>query len=263
MFIFFFAKFIKLKDYSMKRILLICFVCAISHNTIAQLPGQVAVGISEDGVSLPFPSSDYAQIVALSSAEVREVYNKEIKTPVDGSPYLYDSWFNQSKIYFKDKVYNISSFNYNVYSDRFEAKLSKDSVLIINPDGVNKVVMNNKTFERYYDPETQKNYYFEQLIKFDHYILVKKYTKKVKSGSVNPLTKQKLTNDILVQDEHFYLNDVNNENDLRVIKLNKSEILSRINKEHLEQVKSFVKEKGLNYKDEKDIIKIITYYNSL
>ncbi|RIA10482.1 hypothetical protein OE09_2347 [Flavobacteriaceae bacterium MAR_2010_72] len=244
----------------MRRNLLFCFLCAIGSNAIAQLAGQTAVGISEDAMSLPFPRSDYAQIVALSSAEVREVYNKELKTPVDGSPYLYDTWFNQSKVYFRDKVYNISSFNYNVYSDRFEAKLSKDSVLIINPEGVNKVVINNKTFERYYDPETQLNSYFEQLIKFNNYWLLKKYTKKVKSGSVNPLTKQKLTNDALVQDEVFYLS---NENKLKVIKLNKSDIQSLFKKEHLEHVKNFVKNQGLNYKDEDDIKKIITYYNSL
>jgi hypothetical protein len=242
----------------MKCIFLFCSLFIISYNLIAQL----AAPVSEDALSLPFPRSDYAQIVALSSGEVRDVYNKRTNTKVDGSPYLYDTWFNHSKIFFQDKVYTISTFNYNIFSDRFEAKLSKDSVFVIDPLNIKKVIINERVFNHYQDPESKKNAYFEELIDFDNYRMLRKYSIKTKSGTLNPLTREKLSNDKLVKIEDYYITDLNN-NSFKKLKLKKLAFEALINKENLNKINKFIKDNDLKYTDIYDIIKILKYYNSL
>jgi len=181
---------------------------------------------------------------------------------VDGSPYLFKTWNNPSKIYYSDKVYIISSFNYNIYSERFESKLSEDSILIINPRNIQNILINDKLFGRYLDPEFQRNSYFEEIIKFEDKLLLKKYIVKIKKGSLNPLTKEKLTNDALIVDEIYYLCDLKDMS-LKKIKLKKSTILSLVKEESKEELNGFVKTNKLNYNDIDDIKKIVQFYNTL
>ncbi len=61
------------------------------------------------------------------------------KTDIKGSPYLYDSWVNGGKVFLSNKVISIKSFNYNIKFERFEAKISKDSVFAVDPQGVKKI----------------------------------------------------------------------------------------------------------------------------
>lgn len=189
--------------------------------------------------------------------------NDRNQPSVDGSPYLFKSWNNLSKIYYDDRVYVISNFNYNIYSERFEAKLSDDSILIINPRNVKSILINDKTFGRYLDPEYQRNSYFEEIAKFDSdQLLLKKYAVKIKEGPRNPLTKVKLTNDKLIRDDIFYLCNLK-DNSLKKIKLKNSTVQSLFRKEVLEDVKVFVEENSLNYRDPDDIKKMVQHYNTL
>lgn len=182
---------------------------------------------------------------------------------VDGSTYLFKSWNNSSKIFIGDKVYILNSFNYNIYSERFEMKLTEDSIFIVNPGRVEKILINNRIFRRYLDPEFQRNSYFEEIVKFDNdNLLLKKHILKIKQGSTNPLTKEKLTNDCLVMDETYYLCDLR-DNSLKKIKLKKSVIFSLVEEDDLDDIKGFVRKHKLNYKDVDDIKKIVQYYHSL
>lgn len=193
-----------------------------------------------------------------------EVGNDGNGPKVDGSPYLYKSWKNPSKIFYGDKVYTVPIFNYNIYSERFEAKLSEDSLFIINTRDLKKIIINDKVFGRYLDPEFQRNSYFEEIIKIDDdNLLLKKYTIKIMPGPTNPLTKEKLGNDRLIQGANYYICDLKDEDKLKKIKLKRSTILSLFQSENVKSVRDYVKDNGLNYNRENDIKTIIRYYNSL
>ena len=60
----------------------------------------------------------------------------------------------------------------------------------------------------------------------------------------------------------FYLCNIK-DNTLKKIKLKKSSIQSLFRKEVLENVKAFVEENSLNYRDPDDIKKIVQHYNTL
>ena len=183
---------------------------------------------------------------------------------VDGSPYLFKSWNNPSKIVYGDKVYIVAIFNYNIYSERFEAKLSEDSLFIINPRDIKKVIINGKVFGRYLDPDFYRNSYFEEIAKInDDNLLLKKYTVKIMPGPINPLTKEKLGNDRLVKGENYYICDLKDENKLKKIKLKKSTVQSLFNKEVLGEIKKYVNNNDLNYRNPEDVKKILQFYNTL
>ena len=230
------------------------------NSTVNGLP--VSDMYSEDALLLPYPKSDYTQILGLRSDNLREIYNKNLKNGVDGSPYLYESWDNSSKIFYKDKIYSINTLNYNLYADRFEAKLSLDSVFALNPESVKKVILNNRVFREYLEPESQISGYYEELGDFEGYRLLRKYSVKVKDAPVNPLTNVKVSNDELVQSEVFYIIDLTT-NNLNKIKLKKSDIEPLFKKEKLNSLNKFVKANHLKYNDTDDIGKIIRHYNTL
>ena len=254
----------------MRKSLLLGLVLTIFFNLLygqrepVVLPnGQLSSQIyREDDLLLPFPKSDYSQIVGLRSDKLREVYNAKSNTKVDGSPYLYESWNNGSKIYYKDKIYSLESLNYNIYADQFEAKISSDTVFVFNSENVKKVVIKNKVFTRYHRLDSQNNGYYEELVDFDGYRILRKYNTKIKDGATNPLTKIKLSNDELIKFETYYIFNMNNDS-LIEIKLKKSTFEVLFEKNKLNELNKFIKGNNLKYNEINDIVRIIGHYNSL
>lgn len=217
---------------------------------------------AQDGISLPFTNSDYVQIPGLSSMEQKEAMGKKKDKPLVGSPYLFSNWLNESQIFFNDKIYKFNLFNYNVYSERFEAKVAEDSVFIINPGQVDKVIIRNRQFKRYVDPEFQRNSYFEQIAQTGDYQILRKYFTKIREGSVNPLTKEHDGSPELLQYEVYYL--LNGEStDLQKFKLGKSSVMNLMDKQYYKDVNSFIKLNKLKFRNIEDVAKIIKYYDAI
>jgi hypothetical protein len=226
----------------------------------ATLPnGQV---YHEDILILPLPKSDYSQIVGLTSMEYRNVSKTKANSAVTGSPYLFENWNNLTKVFFRDKIYSLKSCNYNIYEDHFEAKLTQDSVFVFNSWNIKKIIVNNHVFSLYPDFESQKDSYFEELIDFDNHRILSKHKIKVMSGSINPLTKEKLIDDEFIKKEDYYLYDLN-DNTLTQINLNKSSVQSLFSKDKLDHINKFVKDYHLKYNKVNDVVKMLQYYNTL
>tara|TARA_R110002073_G_scaffold336208_1_gene530873 strand:- start:16367 stop:17068 length:702 start_codon:yes stop_codon:yes gene_type:complete len=207
-------------------------------------------------------SSDYQEIVGLSTIDVQSMAKKNALNKVEGSPYLYESWANESKLFFNGKVYNFTFFNYNMYADRFEAKIAADSVFVINANNVEKVEINNLHFKRFYDSELRRDSYFEELIDFKGYKLLKKHTVKIRKGTVNSLTKVKMNPDSLVPEVWFYSFHKATKN-LNKIKLKKKSILSLIDERNQNEVSKYVKNNRQSYSNTEDVLKILQFYNTL
>lgn len=187
--------------------------------------------------------------------------DKDEKT-IEGSPYLYQTWDNESKVYFDEKAYTFNAFNYNVHADQFEAKVSEDTVFIVNSTGVDKVVLKNRVFRRYLDPKSQQNSYFEEIIKSKDFLLLRKYSTKIRKAEVNPLTKTPKGPPELIREENFYV--IKGEsNQLEKINFKKSSVLDLIDKKVVKEVQTYVKENRLKYNNLEDVTSILKYYNTL
>jgi hypothetical protein len=186
----------------------------------------------------------------------------ENKKTTEGSPYLYETWDNESKVYFENKAYIFKACNYNAHVGQFEAKVSKDSVFVINPSGVDKVVLKNRVFRRYLDPESQRSIYFEEIIKSKDLLLLRKFITKIKKAEVNPLTKTPMGLPVLKLEEDFYVLK-GESTQLEKIAFKKSAVLDVVDKNFTKEVQSYVKENGLKYNNLEDVTSILAYYNTL
>lgn len=186
----------------------------------------------------------------------------ENKKTTEGSPYLYETWDNESKVYFEEKAYIFKACNYNAHVGQFEAKVTKDSVFVINPTGVDKVVLRNRVFKQYLDPETQRNIYFEEIIKSKDFLLLRKYSTIIKKAEVNPLTKTPMGLPVLELEEEFYVLK-GESSQMEKINFKKSSILDLIDKNFVKEVQSYVKENRLKYNNLEDVTSILKFYNTL
>jgi len=190
------------------------------------------------------------------------VKNLKVEDPIEGNPYLFENWNNQARIYKGNKIYRIGSFNYNIAKERFEAKLSEDSVLVISTGGVKKIELNDVVLKPHYDIEFYKFNFFEELDSINGSIILKKHVIKILQGSFNPMTKTRITSDKYIHEEHLYL--LNDEKKPLVrLKLKKSKILGLMNSKEKTKVNEFAKKNKLRFSKVSDVQRIIKFYNSL
>lgn len=175
--------------------------------------------------------------------------NKNIK----GSNYLFEKWENFANIYSDNgNVFRITNLNYNIKSKKLEAKISNDSVFQFNTEGISKVRIMNSTF-KLIDSEFMKEL---MTGKVGLYI---KYSLKTKDAVFNPLTHDELTPEEVIKVEDYLILVEGKSFD---IKLKKGDILKCL-KDKEKEVKDFVKRNKLSFSNEKDVVKILGYYNSL
>lgn len=175
--------------------------------------------------------------------------NKNIK----GSNYLFEKWENFANIYSDNgNVFRITNLNYNIKSKKLEAKISNDSVFQFNTEGISKVRIMNSTF-KLIDSEFMKEL---MTGKVGLYI---KYSLKTKDAVFNPLTHDELTPEEIIKVENYLIQVEGKSFD---IKLKKGDILKCL-KDKEKEVKDFVKRNKLSFSNEKDVVKILGYYNSL
>lgn len=190
------------------------------------------------------------------------VKNNTVSEPIKGSPYLFETWNNDSKIFTNDRIYKISSLNFNIAKERFEAKFSEDSVLVISTSNINKIVINNIVLKPYYDNESDRFTFFEEVGHITNGKILKKYVVKIKEGNFNPMTQKKISPDRYVNEEYLYVAD-NETKILKRLKLKKSAILNLIDPENKQEILEFVKRNKLKYSNISDVYRILDYQKSI
>lgn len=182
---------------------------------------------------------------------------------VEGSNYLFNNWANMASIYASDKKgYKIPKVNFNVKFNRFEANLSdgsKDSIFAFNSKSIDKVVVNNQEFVRKSVEGKGSNYFLELIQQGDKMSLLKAYSAVIVPGNVNPMTQKKLNEDKISINSSYY---VDRDGSLEEIKLKKSTVL-KLMSDKKDELKSFLSENKLSFKEDNDIKKIFSYYNSI
>jgi hypothetical protein len=147
-------------------------------------------------------------------------------------------------------------------NQRFEAKFSEDSVLIINTTKIKKIVIRDKTFNRFELKDNTSNPFFEVIGRFDNSILLKKYNLIIKEGSFNPMTQKMIRPSEYIIKEEYFIANLDGTN-VKETKLKKSTILKLFDEMKQEKVQEYADENHLNFKDEQDVQRIFKYTNTL
>ena len=217
------------------------------------------------GANIGFGSKNSRSFLGLNIIEHgRGINNTENSANIEGSKYLFKSWENKSKIWLNDNVFNLDSVNYNLENQRFEIKLSKDSIFIISPDkNIKMLEINFHLFKTYYNSRLGRNSFYEVLGENDNYSLLSNNYLKVEEGAIDPLTKTQITPKKYVPEKDYFVLIHNNTDQIINIKLKKSEILKLIDVSYENEFKNFVKKHRLKYNQISDVSKMLEYYYSI
>ncbi|MFB9054397.1 hypothetical protein ACFFVB_15015 [Formosa undariae] len=240
----------------MKYIIILLFSGFISTTISAQTNTNTMVDASNEHQVSALPITAGATI---------STYNVNKSSDIKGSIYLYDDWYNDGKIFFSNnaKAYSLPTSNFNIQSRRFEMKYAKDSLFVINSSHIDKIIIRDKTFKLFKDPDYNSNALFEEIFSSDDILLVKKYKLAVNEGQVNHMTGRKLSPDKYIKKEIYYISKHPEQEDFNEVNFNKKLVYSLVDKDNQDKVKAFYKEKNLSYKDENDLKILLNYSKSL
>lgn len=179
--------------------------------------------------------------------------------PIDGTVHVFKSWDNNAIIQttsgmtlrLKDNI------NLNARRNVFESKIGVDSVFTFDFTNIEKMVVNNKTYKNVFSPVEGGYRLFEVVVETKDFAIYKDYRVDIKQGNPNPMLAQ--TNDKYLMKDTFY---VKKGKSFKKFKLKKSSFL-KLAGSKADKLEEFASKNKLNFKDNKDLEKIASYYGTL
>lgn len=172
------------------------------------------------------------------------------KKGIDGSVFLYDSWNNNGSVYLDKKVFKLSNINYHVDRSSFMTKIENDSIFIFDFDLVDKIVVNKKTFKRFYHAKEGTHKVFEIVHQGKDFSLLKHYTVELVEGSPNPMLGRPRSK--IKHNSRYY---IEKKGVIQDFKLKKSSVLGLLDSDNATSMKSYMERYDLSYKKEADLQK--------
>ena len=181
-------------------------------------------------------------------------------TPTEGTIYLFDNW-EQSAIVHRvlDDKFLVKRVNFNLNKMSFDAKISEsEDVLSFSFDGIDKIEIDNKVFKNIL--HNKSNRIFQIFYSDDNVKFMKGFDIKLIKASKDPMVNR--PNDKYVKSESYFLM---NKGVITRIKLKKKAIYKtlELNKGEISNIDAFIKSASISLKKEQDIIKLLTYLNSI
>lgn len=184
---------------------------------------------------------------------------------IQGSPYANES-FIAGNIYKDDKqVFEDVLLRYNIFSDEIEIKKDANSAeevydaLLKDPDTFVKIKDNIYVFVPF-EGSIEKGHYFRIVSEETNFDLYQKSEVSFKSPFYARTTYERDRPASFDQEHTYYI--VDKAGKFYELPDSKSKIIKVMSKKEKE-VKSFIKKNKLNFKEEKDLLKLVKYYNSL
>ena len=181
-------------------------------------------------------------------------------TPTEGTIYLFDNWEQSAVVHrILDDKFLVKRVNFNLNKMSFDAKITEsEDVLSFSFDGIDKVEINNRVFKNIL--YNKSNRIFEIFYSDDNVKFMKGFQIKLIKASKDPMVNR--PNDKYVKSESYYLM---NKEVITKIKLKKKVIYKTLdlNKGDISNLESFIKSTSISTKNEQDIIKLLTYLNSI
>ena len=186
------------------------------------------------------------------------VYNPP--RPIDGTVYLFDSWDNNTFIVTnaQEKPFSLASnINFNAKRNAFESKIDSETIFTFDFTNIEKIVINNRTFKNIYSPVDGGYRVFEVIAESKDFEIYKDYTIDIREGNPNPLLAR--ANDKYIMRDSYY---VKKGKSFKKLRLKKSDILKAAGSKS-SVVEQYAKDNNLNFKNERDLQKIVSYYRTL
>jgi hypothetical protein len=184
-------------------------------------------------------------------------YNQPNKV-VLGSAYLFDEWNNNGEIQtLTGERFLVRNINLNISRNAFEAKINdNDSIFSFNFNNIDQIIINEKKYKNYFSNGDNRVY---QVIYNDkNFSLLKGFSVKLVTSSGNPMVNR--SNDKYVKKREYFFRNVN-DNLIESFRLNKRSLNKVIQNSPkvLATVLAYIELNDLSYKNELDVVQILTF----
>jgi hypothetical protein len=184
-------------------------------------------------------------------------YNQPNKV-VLGSAYLFDEWNNNGEIQtLTGERFLVRNINLNISRNAFEAKINdNDSIFSFNFNNIDQIIINEKKYKNYFSNGDNRVY---QVIYNDkNFSLLKGFSVKLVTSSGNPMVNR--SNDKYVKKREYFFRKVN-DNLIDSFRLNKRSLNKVIQNspKGLATVLAYIELNDLSYKNELDVVQILTF----
>ena len=173
-----------------------------------------------------------------------------------GSVYLFDEWNNSAEIHtLADERFLVRNINLNINRNAFEAKLTgSDSLFSFNFNNIKQIVINDKIYKNYYYNDDNRVY--EIIYETEKFSIMKGFSVKLVKGHYNPMVR--ISNDKYAKFSSYF---IKLNNSIKPFKLKKKSVINLLSadKNNISRLESYVSNKNLSYKREKDVVQILDY----
>ncbi|WP_223558173.1 hypothetical protein [Chryseobacterium lathyri] len=179
----------------------------------------------------------------------------------DGSPYVNGNGFK--KVSISGYSNNVPDLRYNAFSDEMEFLNGKDTYSANKENGQIIKFVDGKVYECLnYNLEGKDKFgYLVQLVNNpEKYSLYKREKIELLKGEKSPNGITKDRNDYYAKEKDVYI--IKKNGSFTKMAKNKKDLLSDFPIKS-DEVETFIKEKQVNFKSEADLIKLVTYMNTL
>jgi len=241
------------------RTFLLCFAlnltCLISFG---QSPGKIDFGDGHSGVYL----IDFGELSMRTGQTTRDWLSPKLNNETLGSQFL-DDFFSKGKLVLKsDTLVEGVEMRYNIFAKHIQIKVPKDTLILIHPEKVKALTFNNRTFiyDNFVKGETTGTDYFEILSDGKCRLLLYREIKLLKKNP--PLTPMSPGTDFDRLDllESFCLQKTGAP--AVFVKSSRKSILSFLS-DHRADLERYLEKEKIRFDQQTDLIKLISYYNSL
>ncbi|GLU43661.1 hypothetical protein [Allomuricauda sp. NBRC 101325] len=170
---------------------------------------------------------------------------------IDGTRFVLNDFANNGKVFVSGKVYITKGLNIDAFNNDVVFKLNNDSILILEKSVIDSLSIGGHKFKKQID-----NNLHEVLWQKGNATLFKTFFCQIQKGHTNVM-KGTTENDKYKLSHHYYLKK--DEAIVKSFDLGTKSILSLFGDKQ-KQVKKYIKYNNLNMKDEKDVIKVISYF---
>ncbi|MBL7887556.1 MAG: hypothetical protein JNJ52_12465 [Flavobacterium sp.] len=183
---------------------------------------------------------------------------KSNQTVILGSVYLFPNWVGQYKVIDNTgTTTNLFNLNYNIKNQTIESSISNDSVFQYDTDKIDYIIYNKDKYA-VLNNDDLKGLYLE-ICNTNKIKIYKGYSVTVVTGSLNPLTQEKISEDTYEQISQYYFS---NNGKYEKFKPTKKEIFKLLNDKSVE-IKEYLSKHTIEFSNDQDLKVLFNYYCSL
>ncbi len=243
----------------MKNILLLLFLFLFQFSSFAQHGQKIDFGDGHSGVF----NIDFGQLAMRTGQTARDWLNPKLNNETLGSQFLDDLFYPARIILKSDTMVEGVDIRYNIFARHMQIKTRKDTLILIHPEKVKSLEFNKRKFvhEQYLQGSELKDPdYFEVLAEGKCRLLRYREIKLLKKNP--PLTPMSPGTDFDRLDlmESFCLQHQGEP--VQFIKPNRKSVLAAL-KTNRADLERFVEKENIRFDQPDDLIKLISFFNSL